>query len=813
MAHTDPPKNADDPRPDSDPFEGLGSDDLNLDLDLPELDKVDGEEVVEVPNVSDPQPSPAPGAKAEPALNASVEGQRPRGRRTPLVIALAASLMLLLPLGWLGWAFMQDRSELDGIDSSLDSARNAAERTSDAPEDGPERQAAQALVSRINAIDSAGWWDRVVIRLIAADDISRLKSEAGELTGLLSRRSANRAWWRERMAKLDEELAANERTIAQVEAVKEELATPPLPHDGDGGVSQEAIAATQGKIDTALAELVQLQAQAVAVFATAAQSAVAIDTLDDLTALNAAIDAETAIDRRPPELAQAKEAAQRAVAAARDVLDRRDAVLKDLEDLQESATSLDRELAESSAVQELESRLAAISFDDSDPRFQPCAAPRTAAQFAIDQVRTGITARDAALLWLQGWLKRVNEAPDLEGLLADLQQFARETPPPSPELQVVQSASLDLAARVRSRTEELVIEKAEREASLARAAACAARLESFASALETDDFSGAASELDAAIPETEDQIAEVGLLRTAFAAVLRDWLTEASSDAETVRKTADQLRTCLANPAVPRVAPDFAAQSAEVWPRVLEMEDSVIYGALCQLVSAPADTFEVVALWYLDPIRTRGEAARMSTEVEAALEAMKQPPVTLQVEGVEWGSVPCDWSTPQTNVSVAIGDQVRTFRLGTVVPESTSLLSVADPFEQRFTLPRDTTLMLTVRGNFGCEGPASRFRGSGEVTIDDLRAGGRLALPFYNGGEDRTNPHNLILVAFPDEEVRRALQLPPWKSTESTLNDPAPANDEATGDEPTTEPPVDHGSGEDQPMQDEPTSEQPMRGA
>ncbi|MBM3409939.1 MAG: hypothetical protein FJY25_21990, partial [Betaproteobacteria bacterium] len=642
MAHTDPPKNADDPQPDRDPFEGLGADELNLELDLPELDNVDGEELAETPIVSDPQPSPAPPPKAEPALNASVEGQRPRGKRTSLIIALTAVLMLLLPLGWLGWAFMQDRSELDGIDSSLDSARNAAERTSDALEDGPERQQVQALVSRINAIDSAEWWDRVVVRIVAADDISRLKSEADELTGLLSRRSANRAWWRDRMAKLDEELAANDRTIAQLEAAKEELATPPLPHDGDGGVSQETIAATQGKIDAALAELVQIQAQAVAVFARAAQSAVAIDTLDGLTALGAAIDAEAAIDRRPPELAEVKQAAKRAIAEARAVLERRETVLKDLADLQESANLLDLEVADSSAVQELESRLAAITFDDSDPRFQPCAEPRTAAQFAIDQARTGIAARDAALLWLQGWLQRVNEAPDLESLLADLQQFEGETPPAS-ELQVVQSASLDFAARVRSRTEELVIEKAEREASLARAAACAARLESFASALETNDFSGAASELDAAIPETEDQTAEVGLLRTAFAAVLRDWLTEASSNAETVRKTADQLRTCLANPAVTRVAPEFAAQAAEVWPRVLEMEDSVIYGALCQLVSAPADTFEVVALWYLDPIRTRGEAARMSTEVEAALEAMKQPPVTLQVEGIEWGSVPCDW--------------------------------------------------------------------------------------------------------------------------------------------------------------------------
>ena len=120
MAHTDPPKNADDPQPDRDPFDGLGADELNLHLDLPELDNVDGEEVAEAPTVSAPQPSPAPLPKAEPAPNATVGGERPPGKRTSLWIAIAAALVLLLPLGWLGWAFMQDRSELDGIDSSLD---------------------------------------------------------------------------------------------------------------------------------------------------------------------------------------------------------------------------------------------------------------------------------------------------------------------------------------------------------------------------------------------------------------------------------------------------------------------------------------------------------------------------------------------------------------------------------------------------------------------------------------------------------------------------------------------------------------------
>jgi|GEM_PF-1235073 len=832
MAETDPRENSDDLKPDGalpdrDPFEGLGADDLDLDLDLPEIEGDAGEthieSIDETPSAIDPLPSVAATTPAEPTpvapaltpvlapANSGGTGAQ-RKKRTALLLGIAALLIVVLPLGWLGWAFMQDRNELDAIDSGLDAARDAAERTIDAPEDGPERQQAQALKSRIDAIDSAEWWDRVVARIIAADDISRLKSEAEELTGLLTRRSANRAWWRSRMAKLDEEIAVNDRTIAQVESIKEELATPALPHGSDGGVSQETIAATQGKIDAALAELVQMQSQAVAIFATAALRSVALNTMESLATMEAEIDASTPIDRRPPEIAQVREAAKRAIAAAREVLERRDSVLMDFAEIRENASALDREAAEASAVQALTDRLNAVVFDQSDERFQACVQPKIAAQDAIEQAQGELASRDSALLWVQDWMQRVNDSPDLESLLAALQTLSSETPPSS-ELQVVRSALMDFEARVRSRTEELVIEKAEREASLARAAACAARLEAFASALEASDFSGAASELDGATPETEEQTAEVDLLKTAFGAVLKDWLSEATTNAEAVRDTADQLRACLENEAVTRITPDFAAQAAEVWPRVLEMEDRSLYEALQQLVGGPADKFEVVALWYLDPFRTRGGPPQMRAEIEAAVEAMKQPPVTLQVEGIEWSSVPCDWSRPQTDVTVAIGDDVRVYRLGPVVPQTTSLLSVMNPFEQRFTLPRDTTLTISVRGNFGCDGGASRFRGSGEVTIDDLRAGGRLALPFQNGGDDRTNPHKLILVAFPDEEVRRALELPDWNSTRSSVNNPPATTERPVGDAPTEDAPMgDDPMGTD-PVGDDPMGNAPMRGA
>ncbi len=724
-------------------------DDLNLEIDLPEID----EPVLEARRDSSKDGSDEP--------STFVPSAAPRRNRTVLLLMAAVLVMVALPLGWLGWAFTQDRSELDGISAGLISARDAAEKTSGALEDGPERQQARDLASRISAIDSAEWWDRVVVRIIAADDIRRLTAEAGELTGLLNQRSANRAWWRERMARLEEELTANDRTIAQIEAAKAELETPPLPHDSAGGVGQEAITATQARLDSALDHLMQMQSQAVTIFAQATQSSGAVDSIERLAALEAEIDAATPIDRRPPEIAQARQAAKRAMAAARAVLERRDSILNDLSEIQASATALDREAAAASAVQELADRLDAVVFEQSDSRFRSCLQPRVDAQNAVDQARTELAARDAALAWVQGWMQTVEDANDLESLLAALQPLAGETPPSS-DLPVVRSAIVDLEARVRTRTEELVIEKAEREASLARATACAARFEAFAAALDANDLSGAASELDSAQPETEEQGEEIVILKTALSAVLRDWLSEALAKPGAIRDTATQLRSCLESESIARLAPDFAAQAANVWPTVLAMEDSFLYDSLRPMTGAPASEFEDAARWYLDSSRTRGVQPPMRAEIEAVLEAMKQPPVTLQVESIEWGAVPCDWSRPQTDLTIAMGDEVRVYRLGPVAPESASLLNMSGPFEQHFTLPRDTTLMLSVRGNFGCDDPSSRFRGTGEVTIDDLRTGGRFSLPFHNGGDDRSNPHKLVLVAFPDEEVRRALQLPPW---------------------------------------------------
>ena len=771
MHDTDPRGDPDDLQAEIDSLENLDADSLDPDLlDLsPDAISTDLETPESQPTAASPPPvNPVDHADSAPLKTPATE--KPRGNRRLLPLAVGAAMLIILPLGWLGWAFLQDRAELEAIEGELRSARDATERTSDAPEDGPERQQAQQLVARIGAIDSAEWWDRVVARLVAADQISRLKSEAAELSGQLSRRSANRAWWRERLATLDAQLKAEDLTLAQVDALKDELASPALPNPLDGGVGSAAVLEVKTRLEGDHAALSQQQARALAALQQAeatAESALEVSALD---AAQGQADAMKAVDRRPPELAQAREAVRRSFLSARQTLEVRDALRSDLNEMGMLLQNFDIESGEYATLEVLSRRCDEIRLPESDPRFASCLELLTVARETLASKLQAVQARDEVLVWIANWTNVVNQAPDLESLVASLESLSTVAPPDS-DLQTVLSAWADLEARIRSRTEELVIEKAEREASLARAAACAARLEAFALALETGDLSVAASELDAVVPETDEQRAQVDVLRSAFDGVLNEWLAEVLTHTEEASETANQLRACLANDAVPRIAPTFAAKAAESLPLVLTREDKSLYDELRLLAGAPAHEFEPVAMWYLDPKRTRGDAAAMSTQIEAALAAMKQPPVTLQVEGIEWNSVPCNWSRPQTDVTVAIGDEVRAYRLGQVVPHSTSLLTMSDPFEQRFTLPRETMLTLSVRGNFGCDDAASRFRGAGEITIDELRAGGRFSLPFHNGGDDRTNPHKLVFVAFPDEEVRCALQLPDWKAATAASRD------------------------------------------
>jgi len=764
MHNTDPRGDKDDLQAEIDSLGNLDADSLNLDpLDLgPDAFSTDVESVESQPTAVSPAPlRPVDPANSAPPMAPATT--QPRGKRSLLPLAVGTAVIIFLPLGWLGWAFLQDRAELDVIEGELRSARDTAESTNEAAEDGPERQQAQQLVARIGAIDSAEWWDRVVVRLVAADQINRLKSEAAELSGQLSRRSANRAWWRERLVTLDAQLKAEDLTLAQVDALKDELASPALPNPLDGGVGSAVVLAVKTRIEGDHAALSQQQAQAVAALQQAQASGESSLELIALDAAQSQADAVDAVDRRPPELAQAREAVRQALVAARQTLEARDALRSDLNEMGMVLQNFDVESGDYATLEVLSRRCDEIRLPEADPRFASCLEMLSAARETLASKVQAVQTRDEALVWIANWTNIVNQAPDLDSLLASLESLSTVTPPSS-DLQTVQSAWTDLQARVRSRTEELVIEKAEREASLARAAACAARLEAFAVALESGDLTAAATELDAVVPETDEQQAEVDVLRSAFDGVLNEWLADALTNAERTRDTANQLRACLESDAVKRVAPSFAAKAAESWPLVLALEDKSLYEELRLLAGAPAREFEPVAMWYLDPKRTRGTSAAMSTQIEAAMAIMKQPPVTLQVEGVEWSSVPCSWSRPQTDLTVAIGDEVRVYRLGQVVPQSTSMLTNTDPFEQRFTLPRDTTLMLSVRGNFGCDDAASRFRGTGEITIDDLRAGGRFTLPFHNGGDDRTNPHKLVLVSFPDEEVRRALQLPDWNA-------------------------------------------------
>jgi len=134
MSDIDPRDDDSDAQPEHDPFEGLASDDLDLEIDLPDLNDAGSappESPAQFPNPVGESTATTDSTDREisaPATTTPVRDEPPRdgpstgGKRKLLLAGVGALLVVVLPLGWLGWSFMQDRTELDEIDSGLRSA-------------------------------------------------------------------------------------------------------------------------------------------------------------------------------------------------------------------------------------------------------------------------------------------------------------------------------------------------------------------------------------------------------------------------------------------------------------------------------------------------------------------------------------------------------------------------------------------------------------------------------------------------------------------------------------------------------------------
>ena len=80
-------------------------------------------------------------------------------------------------------------------------------------------------------------------------------------------------------------------------------------------------------------------------------------------------------------------------------------------------------------------------------------------------------------------------------------------------------------------------------------------------------------------------------------------------------------------------------------------------------------------------------------------------------------------------------------------------------------MPQDETSKIVVKGNFNCANDDGMFSGTGKLTMDEFRTGGRFSLPFWNDADQSMAPHKLLLVSIPDEKILVASELPPWSES------------------------------------------------
>ena len=371
-----------------------------------------------------------------------------------------------------------------------------------------------------------------------------------------------------------------------------------------------------------------------------------------------------------------------------------------------------------------------------------------------------LKTRDESLTWI---MNRSSELADIQTLdeMVAFTTLIAEGDGPKSDLSIVIAALQDLAARIGARAEVLAEDQRLLEESIVRAALCEQDLSSILDSIKSGNLALAAEKLHQIQPETNDQIVEVQSLKNDFSNLLIGRLTTmveiASKDGDW-QGVANEFRACLSSPAILKLAPRFQIDSASLWMSTALGEDQMLYKNIQTNSHSSYQELEPAARWYLNPDRTIGVKAPMESQVSALLDSLAEPGVTVQIEGIEWSDTQCQWSEPMTTIAVVIGETVHQFELNEVSENETSLLSN----EQSIEGPHQIQIDIQINGQFSCSDSDGVFSGTGKLTMDDLRTGGRFSLPFWNHGDQSLPPHQLLLISIPDDKVRSASDLPPW---------------------------------------------------
>ncbi len=716
---------------------------------------------------SDAEPAASHSSQTEVAANGASASSLPEaasqkvgGKSSRLIpILIGVSVVGVASIAWLGWSYFTARAELDSITADLLAARDRAAATSGQVEDAGESQDSDRVSARVRAFVLAPWWEDVLVRTFAEGDMIQSQEQASDLAEAAANRSANRLWWTTQVEASDAALADANRTIIILQSSIDDLEDDQPPHPADGGVSDERRTELAEKIRSEIATLTAAQDAALSEIA---DRIARIQQQGDLVHL-ASIEGELARalpqDRNPPELTDAAARCAEQLSLAKELLSKRDQLRGELATAIAGIRQADLNTVSTDEVLSASQMLLSLEVPV-DARFDSVREQVVQGALLATDVATALAERDQARAWLNEKFDALAAAESVDAVAAFASALAEESIPEC-ELPSIVADLQRLETAIGDRTQALLQLQQEVDVLTHNTVAWEQ------AALRSREMLGA-NRIAAAAAVLVAARADIGAPSPAFAPLLDGFEVDAVSRIEAMATAAqasgnwanlaNEYRACLDSVAIGALWPTFSLDVKELWEQVSLAEDRMIYEQVRAAAQSPYDVLQPLAMRYLDPSRMRGGQSGMRLQVAKLLEAIEQPGITVNIEGIEWSSPSCDGKRPETPIMVTIGGSFHAFSLGRVAAKETSLLGA----EQQLSLPHDRAVEVEVNGAFTCVGENLIFKGSGVLSMDDLRIGGRLALPFWNGGDSSLEPHKLLLVSIPDEEVREAVMLPVW---------------------------------------------------
>ena len=412
----------------------------------------------------------------------------PKRRSRAWVWVAAAAVLVLAPAGWLGAEYALDLEEMDGIRSQIESVGELITRTSGEPADSGEATACDRAGDRLSALSSPPWWRHAAFTLLEEQQLQSASRRLAELRQVAAERRANRAWWNEQSSAIDAALAAPDRTIPDLFALRDSIESAQPPHPSSGGLAPDARAGAVTRIDAEAATLTETQDRVLREFAAVAERVAQATDVAGLDAALATAPDEGARDLNPPELDTVRERLAARAKSIRAEFAFRAALEASVASALSQALSLDPESASAGDAYAVVSSIEGIAVPDG-ARY---ASLTEAKAQAIDTARRRLAlleARDRDRAWLDGIAGAVpgaTTARDAQALLRRLQ----EDPPGGCQLDSISRRTREIADGLRAKLQ------ARRDDSRAWREDLAAAVDAMVVSRSLDAFAASADRVD-----------------------------------------------------------------------------------------------------------------------------------------------------------------------------------------------------------------------------------------------------------------------------------------------------------------------------